>query len=145
MTKYIMTSEKFTGTVTFGYDDEFGLLEAYDVQAEMSEAQRKFMLQYMPFHKNEIKGFITRIKGNMEEVLADTSFDAFWEAYDHKVNRKRTLPLYNKLDPDEKLLAIIRVKHYKKYCSRMTRKTVDPERYLKDRYFETDWRSMATK
>lgn len=142
MTKYIFTSERFTGSVVFGYDDEFNVLTYYKVEAEMNDKQLSYLLSNLPFHKVNIAGFAKAVKGVLQEEPADISFDAFWDAYDKKVNRKRAEPIYKKLADQERLMAIVAIKAYKKYCGQSGRAIADPEKFLRDRYFDTDWRGL---
>lgn len=139
MKKYSLSSGAFAGAVVFGYSDE-GHLVLYNNTSQMTAPQQDWLLQKLPTHITHIDELAKIVKGKLEEMPEDLRFDCFWETYAKKINRKRTEPLYNKLDDVEKYRAIASIGPYKNYLKRSGwRGQADPEKYLKDRYFETNW------
>jgi len=139
MKKYSLTSSYFSGAVVFGYSDE-GHLVLYSNGGEMTSQQHDWLLTNLPMHITHVDELAKVVKGKLEEMPSDLSFNCFWETYGKKINRKRTEPLYIKLDDVEKYRAIAGIVPYKNYLKRSGwRGQVDPEKYLRDRYFETNW------
>lgn len=140
MKKYILTSPSFDGNVIFGYDDDHELLSLYSNESEMNSQQRAWLLKNLPCGIAQVSQLAKLIKGKLEEMPEDISFNSFWEAYKKKINKVRTEPLFNKLSDADKLTAIRRIRPYDDYLSRTNfRGKADPENYLKKRMFETDW------
>ncbi|WP_157960878.1 hypothetical protein [Nubsella zeaxanthinifaciens] len=139
MKKYMLTSVLFTGTVMFVYNAE-GWLVGLDNSAEFSDAQHNWLLNKLPKRLEEIEPWSAQIKGALKEIPMDLSFDVFWDAYGRKVNRIRTEPLYKKLSDTDKARAIMQIKPYFTYCRANNRGIADPEKYIRNAYYETDWR-----
>lgn len=139
MKKYALTSLKFTGQIMFGYNDSRALVY-YHNESDMPFDGHSWMLRNLPLGEDEITPLSKKLIGTLSEIPADLSFEKFWEDYGKKINKKRTEPLFERLNDGEKMLAVMRVAPYKSYCARTKfRGIADPEKYLRDRYFETDW------
>lgn len=139
MKKYILTSPMFTGSVTFGYNDD-GFLVLYQNETEMNPTQHSWLLANNPVNGQYLEQLAKRIKGQLKEVPADLSFDTFWDKYDKKINRKRCEPMWKKLSDAEKLQALTNIKPYERYLERSGfRGKADPENYLKKEYYAVDW------
>lgn len=142
MKKYILTSDKFTGEVTFGFDAA-GFLVHFDNQAEFTEQQHEWLLSDHRFPKTLAWLFALQkvVKGEITEVPEDLSFDVFWERYGRKINRKRCEPMWRKMSDVDKMAAIANIKPYEQYLERTGyRGKADPENYLKREYFATEWK-----
>ncbi|MDO3641957.1 hypothetical protein [Mucilaginibacter sp. L3T2-6] len=140
MQKYILTSPRFKGQVTFGYDHNGDIVFYNNEIAD--EVVVKWMKRFIPIDKHELETFKTKVQATITEVPEDLTFERFWNAYDKKHNRKRTEPLYNKLSDAEKMQALMRIKQYQEYCYLKSRGIADPEKYIRERYFETDWMKL---
>lgn len=138
MKKFILTSPKFENQVTFGYDVN-GDLVFYNNEIP-DPAVIKWMKRFLPVDETELEQFKTKIAATITEIPEDLSFDRFWNAYAKKINRLRTEPLYNKLNDADKIKCIIRIHDYKEACFRLKRGVKDPENYIRDRFFDTDWK-----
>lgn len=140
MKRFQLTSSLFQGSVLFGYNDE-GWLTFLKNDAEFTDKQHAWLFSEgrFPARIELVAALVSKIRGTLSELAPDISFDAFWELYDKKINRKRTEPLYKKLPEEEMLKAINAVKPYQKYCQRINRGIADPEKYIRYAYYETDW------
>lgn len=142
MKKYVLTSPKFEGAVTFGYNAESGLI-FYHNQAELTPIQLDWLMKHIPVYEQNIEALAQRIEGKLVELPPDLSFEVFWEAYGRKINRKRAEPLYARLSDADKLKAISAIKPYDRYLERTRyRGKVDPDNYLRNHYFETNWNTI---
>lgn len=143
MKHFILTSSQFEGSVSFKYD-EAGYLVWFHYMAEMDNQKREYLLSHLPL---TLSGFDYLVKksptAKIEEVPEDLSFEAFWNAYDMKHNRKRCEPLWNRLSESDKLRCIKSIARYNAYLKRVGwigKK--HPDGYLSNRYFETEWDKM---
>jgi hypothetical protein len=140
MKKYVLTSTSFIGNVTFGYND-IGQLVFFDNSSKMDANQHAWLLNNLPTASPVLEIIKTKIKGTIEEIPEDISFDAFWNKYDKKINRKRCEPLWKKLSDADKLCAIKNIKPYEDYLQRTGfRGKCDPENYFKKEYHLVDWK-----
>ncbi len=139
MRKYILTSNGFIGQVTFWFND-MELLVYYHNDANITEKQHIWLLKNIPRELIELETLRETIKGNLDEVPEDISFEAFWEAYGKKVKRVRALGIYKKMTDAQRLQAIAAIKPYDRFLQRTTwRSKADPDTYLRGGYYETDW------
>lgn len=143
MKHFILTSPQFTGSVTYKYCDA-GYLIYFSYDATMRDDQREHVLVKMPLTLAGFNEVIGKSKtAKIEEVPEDISFDAFWEAYGKKINRKRSEPLYNKLSDADKMLCMRCLPQYDKYLARTGfRAKKDPDGFLRDRFFETNFNTL---
>jgi hypothetical protein len=139
MKKFILKSPKFEGQVTFGYDVNGDLVFYHNEIPDQKVI--KWINKYTPLNGADLEAFKQRVQATITEVPEDLSWDRFWNAYDKKINKKRVLPLFEKLSDADKMLAIMRIPAYKDYCYRTKRGVADPQKWL-DVLFETDWNSL---
>ena len=140
MKKYILTSPKFKGQVTYGYNDDGDIIFYNNEIADPVVV--KWMKRFMPIDSAELERFRAKVHATITEVPEDLTFDRFWNQYDKKINRKRAEPLFEKLNDAEKMQTIMRIKAYQEYCQCKHRGIADPEKYLRDRFFETEWMKL---
>ncbi len=131
----------FKGSVEFGFSDEDFLIYFHN-DSEMNAEQQMWLLNKVPRTIHLINELATTIKGKLEEIPVDLSFDAFWTKYGKKINRKRCEPLWKKLKDTERMQALRSIEPYKAYLQRSGfRGQLDPENYLKNGSYETNWNS----
>lgn len=138
MRKYILTSPRFNGTVTFGYDAN-DCLVFYHNECD-NEAAINWLKNHLPVSEQALKDLKKIIDGTIQEVPPDLSFDTFWEAYDKKINKKRCEPIWKKLSDGVKMQAILNIKSYDAYLGRTGIGKCMPENYLKREYYTVDWK-----
>jgi hypothetical protein len=144
MIKYILKSTGFEGQITFGFNVE-GRLIFFNNEGEMTAEQHDWLLTYLPIHISRLDQFKKRDTITIIEIPDDITWDRFWNTYDLKLNAKRCKPLWEALNDHDKLLAIIRISHYKTYSKAKGTAMCNPERYLRDRYFDTDFLRLNAK
>lgn len=139
--KYIVKSPDFKGDVVFGYDDN-GFLSTVVVNAELNEKQWHFFHAYFPVTETYLKLLAeTSKKMQIEQVLEDLTFAAFWEAYAYKMgDKKRTEKLWDALTESEKVaaLGVIKKYHYWLACHPNV-ETAQAATWLKQRRWENDY------
>lgn len=147
MLKFKLTRDDISGALYLVYNDAgiICVVDASESKLGVASMERLFAIVPRRIDVNNLIQSLAPLaeKFTIVEIPADLSFDRFWEVYNHKVNRKRCLPLYAKLEDSDKFLAIIKIKDYRAYLSRVQwRSAVDPERWLRDRMFETEWKKI---
>lgn len=143
MRTYILTSTGTSGQVEYTFD-EADYLIAFKFDAIMTDSQRTHILRRMPLTRPGLES-LEALSPNITitELDQDISFDAFWNAYNKKINRKRCEPLWAKLKDSDKVLCLASIKPYKRYLHRTNfRAQKDPDGYLRDRLFETEWNKL---
>lgn len=143
MIKYVMTSPKFEGKILFGFRD--GFLAYFENQSTLPELGIRWLFTNFPFMIDNMEDLRGKISGKLELMPTDLSFDAFWEAYAKKVNRKRCEPLWKKLSDAERMTCLQSIPAYNSYLKRMgNRAKLDPENYLKREAFQNPWHSLTS-
>jgi hypothetical protein len=142
MTKYILTSEMFTGHLVFGYAVD-GKLSYFSNEATLADNHYDWLARNFPLQLSALPV----LKGNkgtatITEVPPDLSFDAFWNGLPKgkKINRKRCLTLWDKMNEATQMLAIAKWSEYEKFCHKNSRILADPETYLIKEYYLNEWR-----
>lgn len=139
--KYILKSKSFTGSVIFGYKND--MLCLFNNESEMIDEQIKWLLPNLPLSKSCLADFQKKVKGSVEIVPPDTSFGAFWESYGKKINKKRCMPLWNKLKESDRIMCLMSLTSYDGYLKRANgRAKLDPENYLKRESYHTNWNTI---
>ncbi len=148
MRKFSITSDHFEGEITIAYNEKgvINLVDTTDSEFTVKNMIRLFKILPKELGSDSNKTlntFSVTSKLHIVEIFGDLSFKRFWDTYGHKVNRKRCLPLYEKLDDKSKSLAISRIAPYKRYLTwTKYRGIMDPEKWLRDQQFETEWHKL---
>lgn len=137
MKKYILTSPKFQGSVTFGYDDHDNLVFYFNESDNLPAVQ--WLKMHLPVNEVELQNLKTKIEGTIKEVPSDLSFDFFWDSYDKKINRKRSEGIWKKLTDAVKMKAIMNIKPYDAYLQRTGIAKAHADNYISREYYLVDW------
>ena len=139
MTKYILTSVHYVGTVQFNYDNA-GLMVFYSVlDAQLNESQLVGLLRKLPREEQDLQKLNETQYFTVKKVSEDLSFDNFWREYDKKIHPHRCEPFWNKLSDVKRLAALKSVGPYNAYLDRTGVAKANPENFLKKEYYRTDW------
>lgn len=135
----LLISSKFEGEVELRYEDD--VLVKYEYRAKMTDEMLRWFCTYFPTTTYSLRAIVEHSETlRIKEVPVDTSFSAFWERYDRKVNKSRCVPIYEKLDESERVRCIMAIKQYDYFLGRFpTRAKMDPENWLKKCGWETEW------
>jgi hypothetical protein len=63
-----------------------------------------------------------------------------WDKYDHKVNNKRCVALWDKLNKADEVKAYYGIDMYYTYLAKRRRGKADPENYFRSRMWENEWK-----
>lgn len=140
MRRFLVTnSEKFDGTAEIVYNGN-GMLCKVDLQnCLFSPVMLSAFIRAVPVQISQLDTSFSS-GTTVVEAEYEISFDMFWEAYDKKINRKRAEILWAKLAKPQKVKAFFGVSAYNKYLkAEGWRKKADPEKYLRDQYWENEY------
>lgn len=88
---YLFTSSSFEGAVVFEFDAD-GFLIRYDItEAQLSEAQKVFILQKLPKSIGAIEALLAKAKGSklVAQKASAVTFQQFWDKYNEKARSSK--------------------------------------------------------
>jgi len=142
MKKYSFTHEKYKGSISFWYNEK-DILVHYNNDTDMTDTALVWFLNNIPRDLTELESLKKTTKGTLIEVPQEISFEAFWDTYSKKINRKRSETIWAKMTEAQKLKAIISVQSYDRYLQRTQwRSKADPDTYLRNQNYDTDWNKV---
>jgi hypothetical protein len=143
MKRFMITSPRFTGAAEVIYNAA-GLLILIDfTNVVMTVEQLNYFKMKVPSNlatENLADAFN---KGSVTVIMADVeiTFAMFWVKYDKKINKKRCEDFWNRMRQDEKVLAYVGIDPYNKYLKNIGwRSKADPDTYLRNKYFENEYK-----
>lgn len=131
----------------FKYDLN-GHLRAFEVQDNpLSKTQVDFLFanQNFPVTERMMKEVWMKQKKSAFEIIVgepDLSFDAFWNAYNHKVKKVVSERAWNRLSKKDRMDALKAIKSYEGYLHRKGIAKAHPATYLNQRYWEDSFGSV---
>lgn len=146
MKTYHITSSKWGGFVKLVYD-RTGVLCYLDLlQAEMDTEQKVSFLFALSHELVDLPKLVEISKAiTITEVHEVPTFEQFWELYNYKVSKHKVTKLWEKLTDSDKLEAVMSIKPYDKYVESRGIAKKYPDTYIRNRDFETDWRSLIKR
>lgn len=138
MTNYLITHKKTKATLLFTYDLK-GFLIAFKCNFSMDEAKVKYIKKTLPMRVAEVTNY--KADGFLvQELKQDISFNAFWNAYAHKVgNKSRAEKLWNALTDIEKAKALNYISVYNNFLiENQGIQRLYPETYLSQKRFNNE-------
>lgn len=141
MKHYILTSQSFDGQVEFRYSDS-GRLSLFKDDSKMSSEQYDWLILHLPSNEDQLTVIKSKIKGKLEEVPPDLSFETAYNLYGFKRNAFRARKIWEKMTDGDKMNCIRSFKSYLRYIGRKTISQMIFDRYLAERQWETDWDAL---
>jgi len=137
--KYILTSDHFTGEVTFEYNLK-GFLKAVKVGEVkgMSKSIFDWLWANLPTSTQMIEEY-KKTAGNFKisEVPVDLSFERFWSEYNNKVGKKKmTENAWNKLSQKDKIAALLYIEKLRRTKRQDGTQMPYPSTYINQKYWE---------
>lgn len=146
-TTYTVKSQNDTHIWEFQYDLN-GHLRAFKIlEGELSAKQMKWLFAQANFPANEsiMKTiWMKNLKENFEIIVGapDLSFDAFWNAYNHKIKKVVSEKAWNRLSKKDRMEAIKGVKPYDNFLKRKGIAKAHASTYINQRYWEDNHASI---
>ena len=141
MERYLISSHNYTGDAEIHYDSEGRLVRIDVSNTNMPCGMIDRFKEKVPSNVVALKMAFAGTTATIVQAAFEISFDMFWTKYNRKLNKKRTEPLFLKLSEADKVKAFYGIAEYDKFLKRENwRQKADPEKYLRDRYWENEWR-----
>lgn len=147
LTSYTVKAKNSNSVWEFKYDlngnlKTFKVLEGILTNAQMIWLFRK---GNFPILESIIKTiWLPNLKANFEITIGeiDLSFDAFWNAYNNKVGkRKETENKWNRLPKAEKIQVLSNISKYNNYLKHHAKQQKQyPSTYLNQEAYKNDWK-----
>jgi hypothetical protein len=142
MRQFAVSSPKFQGQAVIGYNTQ-GSLCLIDLQQAIMDNQTVHHFKAaVPVTLQHLENGIGFSKDTtVVEVEYEITFDMFWKKYNKMINRKRCLPLWDKMNKIDMVEAYEGVDPYDQFLSVTTwRKKADPETYLRNEMWKNKWK-----
>lgn len=142
MKRYLLTSTKFTGTAEIWFNGLDILCRIDTTQTDMDIDTVTAFKKAVPPSFNLLAGRFTS-ETTIVEATIDITFEMFWDKYNKKINKERAVALWKKLTTTDKVLAYYGIEQYDNYLRLQSWRTkADPETYLKQKYWQTEWSKL---
>lgn len=136
MKRYRFTSKQFGGHILFAYTDS-GQCASVEFNTELNTEQIEYFARNFPMQHTGLEAIAGRT-GKIELIEADLSFENFWNTYAVKINRKRAMPLWERLSRADRAACFAALPRYRYYCQTRGIARANPENYLRDRRWEDE-------
>lgn len=145
MRRFQITSEKFNGVAELLFNDKAILCRIDCTQTDMDAVTVAAFKKASPATIELLQaGGCFTAGTTVVEADFEVTFEMFWRKYNHKINRKRCEPLWAKLSKADQVKAFYGIDVYDKFLKQTGwRNKVDPEKYIREAYWENDWRNAA--
>ena len=110
MTRYILTSPKFTGAINLLYN-EFNMLSKTEFEGKLTDEQYAWILAKLPFKEEGI----TPLKKHFSIIqeVEEVTFEDFYETYKYKEGRQKAQHAWDRMPKYEKVKAYMYITTYK--------------------------------
>lgn len=140
MRAFLITSPKFTGTAELVYNDAGVLVRIDTSGTDMNCSVMHKFKGAVATHIDNLRQSFTP-GTTVIETGFEVTFEMFWNKYGYKVERKRTLALWNKMSQAQQVSAYFSIEAYERFLKRKGGKMEKkfPDSYLRSEAYETDW------
>ncbi|MCC6290172.1 MAG: hypothetical protein IT249_20015 [Chitinophagaceae bacterium] len=143
MRRFIIISPKFDGQAELVYNEQEVLCLIDCTKSNMEE-------HLISLFKRAVPATIALLQtGNafapgtvITESNYVVSFKKFYDEYPLKRNRFRAEKIWQKLNGTQQVQAYYSLSHYKRYLHRTNIFAMGADRYLSERHFETEWKTI---
>ena len=147
--KYIITSPAYTGeiNVMFGLDGKLLFIDF--LKASLTDEQIQFFKEKCPASlidpgigaESLLASNFGKSKLNIVQQGYFVTFEQWWTRYNLKRNRERCEKLWSKMSEADKAAAFFKLGMYERHLSLETWRTkAEPDTYLRNRYWDNDWK-----
>lgn len=139
MKKYLLSSNKYSGEVELIYSPMFEMADFS--KTNMTIEGRQWMLRRIPMYASELPNMIQGTGAVMVEESLVVHFEDWWKLYNKKINKERTVKLWDKLSDTDKQKAWIGVMKYNRHLSKnLWQNKADPETFIRNKYWNNDYK-----
>jgi hypothetical protein len=141
MKKFVITSPGFKGQAEIVYKPDGTLASINMIESEMPGSVISAFKSTVPVMMDDIEA---AFKGTRAVIVAgdfEVSFGMFWNKYGKKLNKIRCMKLWEKMELTMKVKAYYGITAYDKYLKHEGwRNKADPETYLRNQYWENEYK-----
>lgn len=141
MRKFMLTHHQLTGQIelVFSGDNNIALVNFQNVS--LSAVQTDFFLRNCPRFIETLESFVKQNNFTCVESDIIITFEMFWDKYAMKLDRKRTLAIWNKLPITKQVAAFYGIDRYDRYLRKTDwRNKCEPKTYLLNERWENEWK-----
>lgn len=138
MKRVIYTSAHFTGDIEFRFGSGDRLCY-FEIRAELTDDQHGHVLNMLPLCFDDLRHFQKHASGKLDVIMEKVTFEMFWNYYGKKVNRLRCEKLWDKITEGQQRLCYSSLRSYLNCLERTRRYKQDPETYLRNQNWNTNW------
>ena len=143
MKKFIVTSSGWIGEAEILYNDKGHLVKISFENCTIPN-HRTVVLKFKeitPVLMGDLQDAFSKTSATVVEAEFEVTFDMFWQAYNHKINKARTLPLWNKLSKTDQVKAYYGIAPYDKYLKKESWMGKQlPENYIRNKSWENEYK-----
>ncbi len=141
MRRFVITSPHYNGQAEIIYNGEGILCRIELTETDMIASVVKGFKNRVPALVDELAEAFTGTQVKIIENDIEVTFDMFWKKYNKKINKSRCIMLFTKMDKSMQLLAFMGILAYDKYLKKESwRSKADPETYLRNKYWENEYK-----
>ena len=141
MRRFIISSPHYNGQAEIIYNADATLCRIDLTETDMKASLVKGFKNRVPATVDELADAFTGTQVKIIEADIEVSFDMFWKKYNKKINKSRCIILFTKMDKGLQLMAFMGIPDYDKYLKKESwRSKADPETYLRNRYWENEYK-----
>lgn len=144
MTRFLLTSEKFTGSAEVWFDDNGRLARVDLITANMDFRQVAYLLKNTSPEISTFKGMLIGSGLIISEVPLVITVDDFIREYPYKRNTHLVKEFWPKMAAKEQERAFFAAMEYRDYCQRNGSwyNPRVPETWLKKKEYLNNWKTM---
>lgn len=143
MKRVLLTSPNFQGTIQLLYDLESKLVIVDLQETQLDTDQSDYLIRKVPvvYNKETFKQSFGNSQLNILESNVEVTFELFYSTHGVLRNPDRAKAFWNRMNKTDQIKAHFKRHQYDRYCAMNGWYTkVHPTTYLKERYWEQDWR-----
>jgi hypothetical protein len=139
MRRFLITSPKYHGQAEVIYNDAEVLCKIDCTDTDMNAG-------IIHHFKNAVGPTVDTIGKQLPSCIIveadfEVTFDMFWKKYNKKINKSRCILLWGKLNKAQQVQAYFGIDPYDKFLKKEHWRTkADPETYLRNQYWENEYR-----
>jgi hypothetical protein len=140
MRRFLITSQKFTGTAELVYSDA-EILCCIDLRNALMDIDT--IIAFKRIAPVNIVSMPSSFSSETTVIEADfeVTFEMFWQKYNKKINKARCTPLWARMNKADQVKAFYGIDAYDKFLGRkLIREKLDPENFLRNKAWENEWR-----
>jgi len=116
-----------------------GLISLFEISGDYTADQHRFVMGNIPIVIDGIKRF-DKSKFTIEEVPMDLSWEYFWDAYGHKVGKKKMAEsAWTKLDDATRIKVLISLPRYDAHLKATGIQKAHATTFINQEYYDNEY------